>query len=92
MTATIEDDVRRIIATEMDMDPSRITRESTLKALEIPSLDAIEIIFKLEEHFDVTLPDRDPNFDTDSVGGLIEAVEQALAAKAQKASPATPAS
>lgn len=81
MTTAIEDDVRRIIATEMDLDPARITREATLKQLEIPSLDAIEIIFKLEEHFDITLPDRDPNFDTDSVGGLVDAVEQALAAK-----------
>ena len=89
MTATIEDDVRRIIATEMDLDPARITREATLKALEIPSLDAIEIIFKLEEHFDITLPDRDPNFDTDSVAGLIDAVEQALAAKAAPAAPAS---
>ena len=88
MTATIEDDVRRIICTEMDLDPARVTREATLKALEIPSLDAIEIIFKLEEHFDIALPDRDPNFDTDSVGGLIEAVEQALAAKAAAATPA----
>jgi len=89
VSTPIEDDVRRIIATEMDLDPARITREATLKQLEIPSLDAIEIIFKLEEHFDITLPDRDPNFDTDSVGGLIEAVEQALAAKAAAATPAS---
>ena len=88
MTIAIKDDVRRIIATEMDLDPARITREATLKQLEIPSLDAIEIIFKLEEHFDITLPDRDPNFDTDSVGGLVDAVEQALAAKNAAAAPA----
>ena len=33
MSASIEDDVRRIIATEMDLDPARITREATLKQL-----------------------------------------------------------
>jgi len=30
---------------------------------------------------DVTLPDRDPNFDTGSVQGLVNAVESALAIK-----------
>lgn len=81
----IEDDIRRIIATEMSLDPALITRDATLKGLEIPSLDAIEIIFKIEEHFDITMPDRDPQFDTESVAGLIETVEKCIAAKAAPA-------
>jgi light-regulated signal transduction histidine kinase (bacteriophytochrome) len=44
-----------------------------IKELEIQSLDAVQIIFELEDHFKITLPDRDPQFDTESVKGLVEA-------------------
>ena len=78
----VEKEICEIIAKEMDIDPQQVTLNATLKELEIPSLDAIEIIFKIEEHFDITLPDRDPDFDTGSVRGLVEAVERLLADKA----------
>ena len=36
----------------------------------------------------ITLPDRDPNFDTESVKGLVDAVERLVAEK--QAAPAAP--
>lgn len=82
MTATVQQQVFGIIAEHGKIDPATITPESTLKDLGIASLEAIEIIFDIEEHFDITLPDRDPNFDTDTAQGLIDAVDQALQQKA----------
>ncbi len=41
----------------------------------------MQIIFEIEDHFKITLPDRDPNFDTESVKGLVEAVEKLVAEK-----------
>jgi len=73
-----------IIAKEAGIDEGKVTLDSTLKDLEIPSLDAIQIIFEIEDHFKIQMPDRDPNFDTESVKGLVETVEKLLADKAAK--------
>lgn len=83
--SSVQDTIFEIIAKESGIDAARITPDATLKDLEIESLDAIQIIFEIEDHFKITMPDRDPNFDTDSVRGLIEAVERLLAEKSQTA-------
>jgi len=77
----IQDTIFGIIAKEANIDAGKITLDSTLKELDIQSLDAVQIIFEIEDHFKITLPDRDPNFDTESVKGLVEAVEKLVAAK-----------
>ena len=41
--------------------------------------------------YKITLPDRDPNFDTESVRGLVEAVDKLLAEKQAAAPSATQA-
>ena len=82
----VQDTVFGIIAKEANIDPAKITLDSTLTQLEIQSLDAVQIIFEIEDHYKITLPDRDPNFDTESVKGLVDAVEKLVAEKA-----ATPA-
>ena len=77
--SSVQDTVFDIIAKESGIDRSRITPDATLKDLEIQSLDAVQIIFEIEDHYKITLPDRDPNFDTESVKGLVETVEKLLA-------------
>jgi acyl carrier protein len=77
--SSVQDTVLDIIASESGIDRARITPDATLKALEIQSLDAVQIIFEIEDHFKITMPDRDPNFDTESVKGLVDAVEKLIA-------------
>ena len=79
--SSVQDTIFDIISKESGIDRAKITPESTLKQLEIQSLDAVQIIFEIEDHFKITLPDRDPNFDTESVKGLIDAVEKLVAEK-----------
>ncbi|HEX7369865.1 MAG TPA: phosphopantetheine-binding protein [Rhodanobacteraceae bacterium] len=90
---TTQDNVRQtvfsIIAKEAGIDESKVSMDSTLKDLEIPSLDAIQIIFEIEDHFKIQMPDRDPNFDTESVKGLVETVEKLLAEKAANPPPSS---
>ena len=81
MSESIQDQVFKIIAEHGKVDVGQVKPESTLKDLNIASLEAIEIIFDIEEHFDITMPDRDPDFDTDSAQGLVDAVNEALEAK-----------
>src|SRR5260221_12831601 len=77
-----QDAIFAIIAKEAHIPLEKITLESTLKDLEIDSLDVVQIIFELEDRFGITLPDRDPTVDTDSVRGLVVAVERLGAEKA----------
>ena len=88
--SSVQETIFGIIAKEAGIDLGKITLDSTLKELEIQSLDAVQIIFEIEDHFKITLPDRDPNFDTESVKGLVDAVERLVAEKAA-AAPSTQA-
>jgi acyl carrier protein len=77
----IQQEIFAIIAKQAKIDPAIIRPESTLKDLGVASLDAIEVIFDIEEHFDITFPDQGANFDADTVQGLVDAVLKALAEK-----------
>ena len=79
--SSVQDTIFDIIARESGIDRAKITPEATLKELEIQSLDAVQILFEIEDHFKITMPDRDPNFDTESVKGLVDAVEKLVADK-----------
>jgi acyl carrier protein len=79
--SSVQETVFSIISKEAGIDLGKISLDSTLKDLEIQSLDAVQIIFEIEDHYKITMPDRDPNFDTESVKGLVEAVEKLVAEK-----------
>lgn len=77
----VQQDTFEIIAKQAKIDIATIKPESTLKELGVASLDAIEVIFDLEEHFDIQLPNEDADFDNGTVGQLVAAIERQLAAK-----------
>lgn len=85
MSDTVQQQILDIIAKHGEIDTSKLTPESTLSDLGIDSLEAIEIVFDIEEHFDIQLPDKDPEFDAETAGGLVKAVEKALAQRQDKA-------
>jgi acyl carrier protein len=76
-----QDAIFAIIAKEAHIPLEKITLASTLKDLEIDSLDVVQIIFELEDRFGITLPDKDPAIDVESVSGLVAAVERLVAEK-----------
>jgi|KBSMisStaDraftv2_1062788.scaffolds.fasta_scaffold69523_3 acyl carrier protein len=88
--SSVQETIFAIISKEAGIDPGKISLDSTLKDLEIQSLDAVQIIFEIEDHYKITLPDRDPNFDTESVRGLVEAVERLLAEQRSGAAAPSP--
>jgi acyl carrier protein len=75
----IREQVFAIVATQTKVDPSVLRPEATLKDLGVASLEAIELIFDLEEHFGITFPEDRADFDTDTLQQLIDAVQGALA-------------
>lgn len=85
MDQSIADQVFDIVAKHGDIDRATLGAASTLKDLGMDSLEAIETIFDVEEHFNVSFPNSDPNLDDGTLGGLITSVEQAIALKAASA-------
>jgi len=97
--AAIIDDVRSIIAKSLNIPVERLTPQTRLDELGAESLDVIEIVFGLEEKFDVTIPlkaeeasrlatadksgSQEMPFST--VGDVAEIVEKLVAAKTAKA-------
>jgi acyl carrier protein len=79
--SNVQQDIFEIISKQAKIDISTINIGSTLKDLGIASLDAIEVIFDIEEHFNINLPNDDVDFENGTVGHLIEVVERQLAEK-----------
>lgn len=82
----IQERIKAIIAEEVKIDPATIKPESTLEDLKIESIDLVQIMFKIEEEFDIYLADESVGIDVKNVGEVFEAVEKLVADKAaQKA-------
>ena len=99
-SAPIIDDVRSIIAKSLNISVDRLTPETHLDELGAESLDVIEIVFAIEEKFDITIPlkaDEATRLTTtdksgggqdvpfSTVGDVAEIVEKLIAAKTAKA-------
>lgn len=62
----------QIIAETRDMDPAEIKRETSFDAMELDSLDIVEVIMAIEEEFGITIEGGD---DLKNVGQLVDLVE-----------------
>lgn len=86
MTQTAQT-IIEIIAEKALLEPADLTPETRLDALALDSLAMVELIFALEESFDISVPfnANDPgkdDFDLSSVGAIIAAVEGLVSQKA----------
>jgi acyl carrier protein len=64
--------VLNTIASAKRIPPETVTIDSEFQALGIDSMDAVEILFALENEFDINIPDDDVR---DMVGGGARLVE-----------------
>jgi acyl carrier protein len=79
------------LAHTASVDVTAVQPTSTVRDLGIPSLDAIEMLFELEEKFDLQLGDRDVDLGTATAAELVAAIEQAVARKGTPLNTATTA-
>jgi len=73
--------VLKVIAASKRIPLERVTVESQFQDLGIDSMDAVEILFGLENEFDINIPDEDVRSVRD-VRGMCEGVERLVTAKA----------
>jgi acyl carrier protein len=72
-----------IVAAVKQLSPEAIRPESTFEQLGIDSLDRINILFELENEFDLDVPDDEARAIT-SVQGIVERLSAYLQARASK--------
>ncbi|MGH9489762.1 MAG: phosphopantetheine-binding protein [Terriglobales bacterium] len=77
MPDPITQDVIAIIAREQRLPEDTISPESTFEQLKIDSLDGVNIVFALEEKYNLTIPDEIAR-EMRSVGQVIDALRQQL--------------
>lgn len=76
--ATIEDRVIDIVAEQMGVDKTLVTRETSfVNDLGADSLDTVELVMEFEDEFDISIPDEDAE-KIQTVGQAIDYVEAHL--------------
>jgi acyl carrier protein len=74
--------ILRIIAETQRKDPSQVTIDSTFEELGIDSMDGVNIVFALENEFNINVPDEEVKSIRsvrDMVEGVIRLIEQSNA-------------
>jgi acyl carrier protein len=71
------DDIKRVICEQLGANPDQVTREMRFQEdLGADSLDLVELVMKLEEVFDITVPDDEAQ-KLKTVGDAIDFVVRA---------------
>jgi len=87
MSSDTELKIREIIAEQAVLDLDQVTLNSTPEELGLDSLSMVEIVFAIEEAFDISVPfnANEPtasDFDISSVGAIVKAVDSLIASQA----------
>jgi acyl carrier protein len=80
MAETVEQRVIRVFAEFKKVPTDEITMDTTFEELGFDSLDGLNLVFELEEEFDMTIPD-DKVQDMKGVRQAVEGIEMLLAAQ-----------
>jgi acyl carrier protein len=79
---SVEERVIRVFADFKKVSPEEITMDTTFDELGFDSLDGLNLVFELEEEFDVTIPD-DRVQEMKGVRHAVDGIEALLSARAE---------
>lgn len=80
MNSDVAERVRKVIAKHMRIPPENVTNESTFAELGIDSLDGVNLLFEIEDEFDISIED-DQARSIRSVPEMVDGIQRLLAAK-----------
>ena len=83
--------VVEVIANTQKIEKNKVTLDSTFEELQIDSLDGLNIVFALENEFDIDIPD-DQAKELSTVRQAAERIHALLESRAQGANPSAEAS
>ena len=84
MSNTIADRVISVIARVRKIPPEEISLDGTFVELGIDSLGTIDLLFELEEEFDIEIPDDDA-LQMETIAEVVSSLEEFLASSEQGA-------
>ena len=73
-------ELQAMIQDKYDIDASTIDPNESLREKGLDSLTIVEFVFDVEDHYKISLPDQNDSIET--LKGLAEAVDKAVAEKA----------
>ncbi|MCL4781926.1 MAG: acyl carrier protein [Bryobacterales bacterium] len=77
-----------VIVSTQKLEPNKVTIDSTFEELQIDSLDGLNIVFALENEFDIDIPD-DKAKELTNVRQVAEQINALLESKAQPSAEAS---
>ena len=87
MRPDVQDQIISIIAREAILEPAAVHPDMTLDELGLDSLGLVEVIFAIEEAFDISVPfnanePEKSDFDISTVRSIIAGIERLIAEQA----------
>jgi acyl carrier protein len=83
--ADIAERIMDIIAKEAKLDRARLTLDTRLDELKIESLDLVQILFAIEDQFDVYVPYNDESYKLETLRDVVDGVNRLIAEKQTEA-------
>jgi acyl carrier protein len=77
----IRDKIFDIFTKEARLDRAALSLDTKLEELKIESLDMVQILFGIEEAFDVFVPQDDQNFKLTTLRDVVDGVKKLIAEK-----------
>ena len=77
----IETQVREVVAATLGVRVDEVAANASYDALELDSLDRVDVLLQVEEHFGIRASGVEEELRIKSVGGLIEFAKQKLGEK-----------
>jgi acyl carrier protein len=88
MNPDIAERTRKVIAKHLRVDVDKVPPDATFEQLGMDSLDSVNLLFEVEDEFDISIDDQEAKAIT-SVPQMVQGIEVLLARKADAAQ-ATP--
>ena len=79
--STVAEDLREILTEKFSVPAENIRPDAKLSELGLDSLDLIEVLFEVEEKFDIRIPQDGPALRTGTMQDLLETITQLVGAK-----------
>lgn len=77
-TKTVEQKIVEIVASQRRVDPSTLSLSDRLEDIEIESIDLVEIIFAVEDEFDVDVPQDRDAMKLDTLQDVVDGVKRLI--------------